>query len=436
MIDLEATEVESGAAAAEPRTDAPAHPPQSEATSQVEAASSPSAKTARVKSQPPPSGPPPEPPRDPPSEPPPEPTPERRGIAWLPEGLSWTQAGAGIAGAAGGLLVFVLLWLVGVFSVSRDASGDLSPRLAAIEQQLRELATRPAPPSVDPKAVDDLAARLLRIERAQATARAPVTDPVVLGRVSATEKALQSMADNVAALARRGDAVDAALRETQSRYDQMSATLSRRANGVDTALRETQSRLDKLSAALTELQTTARAAAAGSDRAVRLAVAAAALRTAVERGGPFTSELAVVKPLMPNAGALAPLAPFAASGVPSDAALAQELTTVIEPMLRAAGEPSRDGGILERLRANAEKLVRIRPVDGPPGDDRRTILARIAQRAKLGNIPGALAELAKLPPAARGPMQGWMDKVEARNKAVDVSRRFAADAIAALTATP
>ncbi len=67
-------------------------------------------------------------------------------------------------------------------------------------------------------------------------------------------------------------------------------------------------------------------------------------------------------------------------------------------MLRAAGEAPRDGGFLDRLQANAEKLVRIRPVDEEPrGDDRGAILARIEQRAAQGNISGALAELAKLP---------------------------------------
>jgi hypothetical protein len=191
-----------------------------------------------------------------------------------------------------------------------------------------------------------------------------------------------------------------------------------------------------MSADLNELQTTARAAAAGSDRSARLAVAAAALRDAVERGDPFAAELAVVKPLASDTSLLAPLEPFAASGVPSIAVLGQELAAIIRPMLRAAGAPPRDGSILDRLQANAEKLVRIRPVDEARGDDRSAILARIEQRATHANISGVLAELAKLPPAVRAPAQAWIAKAEARNKAVEASRRLAADAIAALKATP
>jgi hypothetical protein len=288
--------------------------------------------------------------------------------------------------------------------------------------QLRELAARPAPVSADPKAVEDVAARLERLESAQAQPRAPVTDPVVLGRVSATENALKSLADNVAGLSRRSDGIE--------------ATLSRRSEAIEAALRETQGRLDRLTATLSDLQTTVRAAAAGSDRAVRLAVAATALREAVERGDPFAAELAVTKPLASDANALTPLEPFASTGVPASLALARELTALLQPMLRASGGPPRDGGFLERLQANAEKLVRIRPVDEARGDDRSAILARIEQHAARADLPGALAEIGKLPAEARAPFAAWAAKAEARGNAIDASRRFAANAVAALKTAP
>jgi hypothetical protein len=267
------------------------------------------------------------------------------------------------------------------------------------------------PSSTDPKAIEEVAARLARLERAQAAPRPPVTDPVVLGRLSAIENTVKSQADNAAAVLRRAD-------------------------GLEAALRDANARIAKLTAGLTELQTTTQAAAVGSDRAVRLALAAAALRTAVERGDPFSAELAIVKPLAADAAALAPLQPFAASGVPGNAALGQELAAIVRPMLRTAGGPPSDGSFLDRLQANAEKLVRIRPVDDARGDDRAAILSRIEQRAVNANIPGALAELAKLPPALRAPTQGWIAKAEARNKAIESSRRFAADTMAALKSSP
>ena len=340
-----------------------------------------------------------------------EPPGRRPAFTMLPEQPSRGHISAGLAGVAGGLLVAVLAWLFGAVAGGRDTSADLNPKLAAIEQQSKDIATRPVPASVDPKAFDAVAGRLTRLEAAQAAPRAPVTDPVVLGRLTAAESAAKSQADNAAAM-------------------------SRRAEALDTALRETNARLDKLTAVLGEVQTTARAAAAGSDRASRLAVAASALRNAVEHGDPFAAELAIVKPLAPDASAVAILEPFAASGVPSDATLGKELVAIVHPLVRAS-EPVREAGFLDRLQANAKQLVRVSPIgEEARGDDRGAILSRIEQRAAQGNIFGALSEIAKLPPDVRAPMQAWAAKAEARNKALDASRRLAADAVAALKAAP
>jgi len=389
VIDLPATEVPS-----EPTMAAP----------EAETAASPPSDPEPMRSEPSPAEPSPPPP---PEEPPPEPRPP---FSFMPAPSSWPVAGA--AGIAGALVVALLFWLLGAWSGGRDAAADLSPRLAAIEKQLNELAARPAPARVDPKTVDELAVRLAKLESAQAAPRAPVTDPVVLGRINAAESATKSLADNAAALSRRADATDAAVRDT---------------NG----------RIDKLTAVLADVQTTVRAAAAGSDRASRLAVAASALRNAVEHGDPFTAELAIVKPLAPDANAIALLEPFAASGVPGNAALGQELAAIVRPLLRASDQTPADAGFLDRLQANAQKLVRVRPVDEEPrGDDRTAILSRVEQRALQGQIAAAMTELNKLPADARAPMQTWIAKAEARNKAIDASRRLAGDAVAALKAAP
>ena len=272
VINLEATEVESGPVTAEPQSDAPVEQPKSQPQADA------SAEQPQSDSMPRPEDafipPPPERPfqtasEQRASEPPREPSSganSGRSFAWLPEELSWSQASAGIAGAAGALMVLLLLWLPGVLSGGRDQSADLNlnPRLAAIERQLQDLAARPTPAGVDPRAIEDLGARLGRLESAQAAPRAPVTDPVVLSRLTAAEQAAKSLADNVAALARRSD-------------------------GVEAALRETQGRLERMSVAINELRTAARAAAAGSDRAARLALPwrrSAPLSNAATRSSP------------------------------------------------------------------------------------------------------------------------------------------------------
>ena len=131
---------------------------------------------------------------------------------------------------------------------------------------------------------------------------------------------------------------------------------------------------------------------------------------------------------------LAPLAPFAASGVPASQALAQELHALLPAMLKISGAQAPQGGFIERLQANAGKLVRIRPVDAPPGDDAAAVLARVEIEAAKADITAALADLGKLADATRAPAQAWIAKATARQAALAAARQYAADAARAFGA--
>jgi hypothetical protein len=171
------------------------------------------------------------------------------------------------------------------------------------------------------------------------------------------------------------------------------------------------------------------------DRAVRLAIVASGLNSAAMRGEPYAAELSAAKPLAPP-NSLAPLEPFASSGLPPADALARELSDLVPKLQEKAGVGTSEGGILEKLQANASRLVRIRPATEQPGDDVRAVLSRLEIKAQQSDIPGALSELAKLPPNIRAPAEPWMQKAQARMAAADSSRRLAADAFAALAQLP
>jgi hypothetical protein len=381
--------------------------------------------------------PPPEPPHIPPNEPPrAQSWPPAGGVTWLPPEFPWPAAVAGALGAAAVVLVVLLIWLI----VPRgDAVATLTPRLASIETQLRDLAARPAPAGVDGQAIDALSARLAKLETAINAPRAAVTDPQVLGRLGSVESQIKPLSDSVSALARRGDENDASLRGIRNRIDTASAALTELQNAARASSAD-HGEIARLSGRIAALEKADRAVAdqlakTANDRPVRLAVAAAALRTAVERGDPFTVELAAVKPLTGDTQTIAAIEPFAASGVPSNAVLSRELLAILPVMQRAAGAAPRDGGLLDRLQANAERLVRIRPVGEVSGDDAAAALSRIEAKANQPDIAGALAELAKLPPAVRAPALAWIARAESRGKAIDASRRLAADAVSALKAT-
>ena len=89
--------------------------------------------------------------------------------------------------------------------------------------------------------------------------------------------------------------------------------------------------------------------------AARLALSAASLRDAVTSGAPFSAELTQAKALGADDKILAPLAPFAATGVPAAPALGHELNALLPAMIKTCGRRAPQGGFLDRLQANAGK---------------------------------------------------------------------------------
>jgi hypothetical protein len=372
--------------------------------------------------------------------PPPPPPPRSRGDArpWI---------AAAIAGAIAIAVIGIALWLLSDYS-NRDAS--LAGKVAALDAQVRGLAGKPAP--ADAKALDDLRARvdtidsglrrvddrLNRAESALATPRSAPTDPAVLARLSAAESMERALGDTIADLRKRIEDNAAAARAAHERADAVAKSSGAEANE---ALRKDNEALTARVAALerAEHKTGERVeqslSGASADRAVRLALVAAVLRTAVERGMPFTADLAAAKALGADASTLAPLEPFASAGVPSPEVLARDFDKV-EPAMRAAASPaSQNGGILGRLQANAERLVRVHPVGDTPGDDPAAALARAGAKANRGDIAGALAEVEKLPPAAQAPAADWIKAAKARTAAIDAARQLAANSLTALAKT-
>ena len=138
------------------------------------------------------------------------------------------------------------------------------------------------------------------------------------------------------------------------------------------------------------------------------------------------------KAAAPDPKALAALEPFAESGVPSADALARELTALMPALAKAVGTAPRDGGILDRLKANAERLVRIRPIDEAAGDDPVAILRAHRDAGRAGQHRRRARRARQAAGRRARPAKDWIARAEARNAAVEASRRFAADALAAL----
>ncbi|HVV60969.1 MAG TPA: hypothetical protein VHD14_04335 [Pseudolabrys sp.] len=367
------------------------------------------------------------------SPPPPEPPPATAGAAAAdagPEspgntassssrkaGLNGAMVASGIAGGALVALVLAALWLAGALPSRDNETNALRARVAQLEAQSRD-----AP--ADSKALDELSSRLGKIETA--LAKPQTVDPAMAERLATAENAMKSLGIALAALNRRADDIAANASTARDHADAAATAAARVQTAVQNASPANAQEIDALNKRIAMLEEAIKTKTT-SDAAARLALGAALLRDAVAHGEPFAAQLAEVKSLGGDAGKLAPLEPFAASGLPKQADLARELTALIPAMLKASGADVANSGFFARLEANAGNLVRIRPVGAPPGDDPADVLARIEVKATQGDIDGALAEMSKLPSKARAPAEAWMKKVQARQAALDAAQKFAAD---------
>jgi len=339
--------------------------------------------------------------------------PPRSTASWL----GFATAAIGLVLAAVGIAALV---------ISRDNGvSALDARLAGAERVVRELASRAPPPAADPKALEELTRRVAKLE-ASATPPTAASDPALAARIAALETEIRAMAATLGSVGRRDEEVLTVARDARARADASAAAFADLAQKISAAT-AARSELEALANRVTAVERSEKAAESG-DRAVRLALAATALNTAVERGDAFAAELAAAKALGADAKLVAALEPFARSGVPSAAALARQFSE-LAPSLQ--GSEAREG-VLARLQVNAEKLVRIRRVDEPAGNDAAAIVARAEAKASRSDIAGAVSELAQLPPDARAPAEAWIRSAQARIAAIDASRRLAADALSGL----
>ena len=317
-----------------------------------------------------------------------------------------------IAGAAGAVTMTVILfglWLTDLLPVRYEATPGSTQQLAA-----------------DSKAIDAFSQRVSKIEESISKMQASGE------RLTAAENTLKSQSDAAVANAAQGRArADEAMTAVNDLRASIDATKSS-SGGISAT------DFDTLQQRIAVLEQSAKAAreeiakTSSRDSAARQALSAAALRDAVVSGAPFAAELAQAKSLGAIDKEISVLEPFAANGIPTPAALAQELHNLLPAMVNLAGAQAPQGGFLERLQANAGKLVRIRPVDAPPSDDPLAVLSRIENDVAKSDVAAALADLGKLPNPIRAPAQGWISKAQAREGALKAARQYAAAAARAI----
>lgn len=352
------------------------------------------------------------------------------GVAALRSSLASPQA-LGVAAVAAAVVIGAgaawLYWPDGAATapppstteaVAPAPPGDASSRTAAAADGRTAAVPAPAAPDrgADAQAQTQAQAQLENRLAAATAALAAIND-----RLAALEGSVRDAADAARAAAARADKAIAGIEEARRNGDEHQAAqqldrgalddLSGRLRTLESrqmTMRQMQDRLDRLSGS--------------TDRAVRAALAAAALHNAIDRDRPFATELAAARTLGLDDGALATLAPFADTGLPRTNVLLRELSELLPDLRRAATPGDEDRGYLDRLQAGAVRMLRIRPVKDEPGDDPAAVLSRIEFKMAHDDIDAVIAELGKLPPAVKTTVAPWLARAAARRDALEAVR--------------
>lgn len=187
-----------------------------------------------------------------------------------------------------------------------------------------------------------------------------------------------------------------------------------------TALREAVARTSE-AVSTTESQLTERIAAAEqkldeprSDVEMARAVAASALKTAIDRGGPYLAELEAFASIAPDDPSVAGLREHAAVGVASRADLVRDFQPTADAILDAVHQPDGDQGIFNRLMSSAASAIRVRPVGSIEGDTPEAVVARIENKLQNGDFKGAQIEWQTLPEAGKAAAAEYKLKLDTR----------------------
>lgn len=236
-----------------------------------------------------------------------------------------------------------------------------------------------------------------------ADAAAKATDTANAARDTANE------ATNLANQAR--DTANAAQSAAQS-ADQAAKNAAQAAQNAQSAANEMQQSVDGFEQRLTAIEEANRQAAT--------ALAAAGLKAAIDRGGPFMTQLERFANTSNGNGTVDALRAYAASGVPTVSALNNDWQATETAILQALQPEAPAGDVGQQVLSGLRSLVTVRPAgtttpQSAPGP--QATVARMDAAISSGNFADWLQEWNTLPDAAKNASGDFADQVRARVEA-------------------
>ncbi|MBZ9797077.1 COG4223 family protein [Mesorhizobium sp. ES1-4] len=181
---------------------------------------------------------------------------------------------------------------------------------------------------------------------------------------------------------------------------------------TDEATKAQEGRLAALEQSVSQLS--GKVDAQASQPKIALAIAASALKAALDRGAPFSAELDTLAAISPDAPQLATLRPYAEKGVPTRTEIASQMDAAASAMVAAATPVDQNAGFLQNLMSSAESLVKVRPIGAVEGAGAPETVARMEVAVNQGDYAKALSEYDTLPEAAKAAGADFAGKLKAR----------------------
>jgi len=293
---------------------------------------------------------------------------------------------------------------------ARSAQGESGNALATIEALRAEIDTLRSAMSSgaagEGPGLEALSGRLDQIETQLTDMTGQMAHVSAGGADTASTEAMQALGETVATvqddlgtLAGDVGTVRDSLRGMETTVNEGLAALGARMDAAESTLSEAQDRL----------------AEGGADSTVvARAIAAAGLKSAIDRGSAFATELEAYASVAGEDDTVTMLRDFAASGVPTVTQLADGFGAVANRIVATGQGLDENASFGDRLMSSARSLVQVRPVGEAEGETPGAIAARVEIRLKDGNLDGALAEWETLPDPAKAASADFMDRVRAR----------------------
>lgn len=265
----------------------------------------------------------------------------------------------------------------------------------------------------------------------------PAQNAELTARLDSMQQAIDALSASLAALQSAATSTEAAIRMVSDAQGRNAGTLTSLSAELTAATEESRKSLDALKAEAGEL--TQRLAAVEStmgdatarEMAAR-AVAVSALKTAVDAGKPFETELAALRASLPEGADIALLESHAAQGIAPQQKLMAEFAPVARAIHATFAKPAEDGSILGSLTSSAASIFTVRGPGDASGQGPEAALRRMENAVAAGDLPAALAAYDELPEAAKAAGADWAASARARVAVDELTEKTSKDVLSSL----